>query len=33
MNPTLEEAMNRMELEMVVAHLDVYGASVRDISD
>jgi predicted SpoU family rRNA methylase len=33
MNPLLEEAMNHMELEMVVAHLHGYGASVKDVLD
>jgi hypothetical protein len=28
----LEEAMDQMELEILVAYLDVYNASVKDIS-
>jgi hypothetical protein len=32
MNPLLEEAMDQMELEILVAYLDVYTASANDIS-
>ncbi len=32
MNPLLEEAMDQMELEILVAYLDVYNASANDIS-
>jgi hypothetical protein len=33
MNPMLEGAMNHKELGMVDPYLDVYDASVKDISD